>query len=475
MTLRFLLVLLVLCAPAVLPTFAIVGPRPVAVPLLLPFGSLLAAISAVLAVASRTSMVPWLVVVDVAATAAAAALLLRARQNAPWSRAGEAGGGLSALLVAAGAMLVGLLPLRHTVLDWDARSIWLLHARLLDAGGSTYVHALQSSLFGFSHPDYPPLAPATVAVAWKVGGSAGYRVGQVVLALLGACLLVVAAWLVGRRARGRLAAVSSPVLAGLFAFAALGATTVFLTDGYADVVAAAAATVAALALLAEPATPTFAALGLAAAVMAALTKDEGLVAALLVVALWVARLLRSHRQERRLLAAGVATGVAMVMWPLVVAALGGPAGSAFSAPGPAASTPRGTRLRDAISGVHDLVPMWWLVLGAVVLAGIAVATRPGRDRADPGAADAEGRAAPLGWLAALVVLYLAALVVTYTVGTAPITWWIYTSIFRVTILARLLMYAAAAIAVALVLDTAAASDEVDDDAEGATQKVPVTP
>ena len=471
-SLRFLLVLLVLCGPALLPTLALVGLRPVAVPLVLPVGALQAAVAGVLAVATRASLVPWLIAVDVAANAAAI-LVLRPRPDsaAALGRAADAAGGLTSLLVAAGAMVAGLLPLRHTILDWDSRSIWMLHARLLDAGGSSYVHALQNNVYGFSHPDYPPLVPSTVAVAWKVWGSPSYRIGQVVLALVGACLVVVAAWLVGRRCRGRFAPVLAPALAGLFALAAIGASSAYLTDGYADVIAAAAATVAALALLAEAPTPAFVGLGVGAAVMAALTKDEGLVAALIVVGLWVLRLLLRHREQRRLQATGVAAGVVIVVWPLLAAALGGPTGSVLNAPGPTPPpTARGTRLHDAFSGVHAQIPVWWIVAIAVVLATVVLATRPDAD----GPAAAEGRAAPLGWLAAFIALDLAALLLTYTVGTAPISWWLFTSVFRVTILARFLLYAAAATAVALVLDTTQATSAVDD-SEGATQKVPVTP
>jgi hypothetical protein len=468
--LHLALVMVVLCAPAVLPTLAVVGPTPVSVPLLLPVGTLWAALAGEAAVATRTSIVPWLVAVDLVANVAAGASLWSRRAGFFAERRRDTAGGLSSLLVAAAAMVVGLLPLRHTVLDWDARSIWMLHARLLDAGGATYVHALQNSAYGFSHPDYPPLVPATVAVAWKVWGSPSYRVAQVVVALVGACLIVTASWLVGRRARGRYAPFLAPALSGLFALAAIGASSAYLTDGYADVVAAAAATVAALALLAEPPTPAMAGLGVAAALVAGLTKDEGLVAALIIVVLWLARLVVSHRSERRQQAVAVAAGVGIVVWPVLAAALGGPAVSVLNAPGSAPPpTARGTRLHEAFTGVRSQLPMWWLVAAALIVVAVVVATRAGGEEGTR-----EGPGAPLAWLSALIVLDLAALLVTYTVGSAPMAWWLATSVYRVTILARLLLYAAAATAVALALGATRVAAAADDPATE-TQKVPATP
>lgn len=463
---RWMLVLLVLCGPAALPTLAIVGARPVAVPLLLPAGSLLAAIAGVAAVATRTSLVAWVVVVDVAAVAASV-VVMRRRVVIGRRHGGDTRGGLGPLLAGAAVMVAGLLPLRHTVLDWDARSIWMLHARLFDAGGASYVHALQNGAYAFSHPDYPPLVPATVALAWKVWGSPSYRVGQVMPALVAASLFVVAGWLVARRVRGREAAWVAPALAASFAFAAIGATDGYLTDGYADVVAAAAATVAALALLAEPPSTSYAGLGVTAALIAALTKDEGLVAALVVVALWLARLLL-QRHYRRLRLVAVGTGAAMLVWPLLVAALGGPSGSVLDAPDSgAASTSRLTRLHDAFSALRDQVPVLWLV-AVVALLALAARWARRRDRVRP----VRG-AASLGWLGAFVLLDLVALLVTYTVGRAPIVWWLNTSVSRVTILARLLLYASAALAIAIAIDRGP-SDRSLDDPERAAEKVSVT-
>src|SRR5436190_1462720 len=116
-----------------------------------------------------------------------------------------------------------------------------LHARLVDGGGHTYVAAMHNGAYSFSHMEYPLLAPGAVADAWRVAGSRDYRLGQVLIGLLGASLLVVAGSLGGRVARGRWRTPIGAALAVAVVLAAFGASGPYASDGYVDLAAAAAA------------------------------------------------------------------------------------------------------------------------------------------------------------------------------------------------------------------------------------------
>jgi len=53
--------------------------------------------------------------------------------------------------------------------DWDAWSIWNLHARYLYRGGEHWT-SLFSPALNWSHPDYPLLLPASVMRSWVFAG-----------------------------------------------------------------------------------------------------------------------------------------------------------------------------------------------------------------------------------------------------------------------------------------------------------------
>jgi hypothetical protein len=76
----------------------------------------------------------------------------------------------SVLLLPAGGLVAFATVLRPPV-AWDARSIWWFHAKWFAQGGAAVVDAMRNPAFSFSHPDYPPFAPATNAAAWRVDGT----------------------------------------------------------------------------------------------------------------------------------------------------------------------------------------------------------------------------------------------------------------------------------------------------------------
>jgi hypothetical protein len=61
--------------------------------------------------------------------------------------------------------------LAEPLIDWDARSIWFFHAKMIYVAGSINQSAgWQHPSVGFSHPDYPILVPALAAQVAQVTG-----------------------------------------------------------------------------------------------------------------------------------------------------------------------------------------------------------------------------------------------------------------------------------------------------------------
>jgi hypothetical protein len=199
--------------------------------------------------------------------------------------------------------------------QWDAWSIWNLRARMLFRGGEEWRVAF-SNLLPWSHPDYPLLIPAAIALCWSLAGAESIEVPAAVAFLFtfGALGVLVATI---RIVRGG----SSAMLAGIL----LASTPAWLRLGaseYADVPLAffIVSTLALFALQDRfPASVRYSALAGATAGLAAWTKNEGL---LFVGAVALARLLavaffgRSNPSLRQLpaFAAGLAPVLAVVIY-----------------------------------------------------------------------------------------------------------------------------------------------------------------
>lgn len=87
-------------------------------------------------------------------------------------------------------LLCGRVP---APLAWDARSIWLFHASWFMAPirDLQAVYSLESLVF--SHPDYPPLGPASIATLWQLAFRDEHlRMGVILLAALPIFLLALA-------------------------------------------------------------------------------------------------------------------------------------------------------------------------------------------------------------------------------------------------------------------------------------------
>jgi hypothetical protein len=199
--------------------------------------------------------------------------------------------------------------------EWDAWSIWNLHARLLYRSGELWKHAFSSQL-AWSHPDYPLLVPGMIAMSWTLAHSDStlapiavaflftFGAAGTLIATLGVLRGKAQAWLGGA------------LLLGTVAFVEIGAMQ------YADVPLS-FFIVATLALLClqdrYPSDARFTILAGLTAGLAAWTKNEGL---LFVLAIVVARAVAMFRFGSRTAiarqAGALATGLA---FPLAVVAL----------------------------------------------------------------------------------------------------------------------------------------------------------
>lgn len=359
------LALALLAAAGALPVVALVGLRPLSVPLAPLGGAVLAALAATGCLVLGGSILGWFVVLGVLAGATVVIVWVSRPGTQPWARdlatgsTGQgpvAGGGrldrfipwlgAGAVTAAAAASLVAL---RARSVGFDARSIWLLHGRWFAAGHDVALPALRNPAVPFAHASYPPLIGGAVAVSWLVTGNRSDELGVVVIALLNACAVVAAAWAaveIGRRCGGRVAehhahhgtepgrgrleapAVAGILVATLLVLVAFGVAGPFATDGYADLLWAASATGAvAFGLVLPGRGPDLAAAAVLLAV-AGLTKNEGIATAMVIVVLITARVARATRLGRpgevpwRPLAAGAAGLVALGVWPVLMVLLG---------------------------------------------------------------------------------------------------------------------------------------------------------
>jgi hypothetical protein len=382
----------------------------------------------------------WLLVVTVAAWLVAVALIRRPR--APLPSLGPVD-----LVVMYGPLLLPALLVRRPPVAWDARSIWWFHAAWVDGGGAAFRDALGNPAFVFSHPDYPPFAPATVAGAWAVTPGSGLWVAQAVTTVLTLSAVAVLAYAVRH-----LVPTVSPWIARLAALAVgLGLWSVAeygIAGGYVDHLCAAALAAAVVLLFVggsvvapgrrtpEPdASVASGSLALAVVLLsvAALTKNEGLVGVGIVALLFT---VRARAELRR--AAWVWVPVAVgVLWSVVA--------RVFGAASDLSSSPRIGQLRSG-----DLTPLervgptlsklggqvGWVVAGAAVVSLVGAVTL-GRRRRSLGLVG-------IGWPWLVMAIYTAALVGTYVISPYDLQWHLLTSVDRVGVLLVLVALATTA-------------------------------
>lgn len=442
-----------------LPVWQIAGRRPVAIFLVPLFGMLLAGIAGGLTVVVAGGVLRWFVALAVAANAAALASWHARREEGDSGRPrathplaqppgfGGAGGVLG-VVVLLGAVAFGLRALARPRIGFDARSIWLVHARWILEGHRIARAALSNPALPFAHSSYPPLSGGMVALAWTVTASRSLRLGVVLIALATACAvgaagsaLLEAALGASRRLRSSGSGRASSVVVGVvgilasggLCLGAYGIAGASATNGYVDLLWSACATAGAgFGLL----LPLGGSNGRVAALLIAfgvLTKNEGIAAGAILVVLMYLRGLRdqtrtgegaaSEHPLRRgaLHAVGLA---AIVAWPAIMLGLHALLDPDLSGPRHG-SMP--SRLDATLRSFGDHLHLAGAALVVAALGGVVLR----HAWKDSGFGDDR-----LVWLIGLGEL--AATALFYTVGTTEIQFWLATSVDRTTIFANLL-------------------------------------
>lgn len=496
-----------LAASGALPAWRIAGRRPVTLFLAPLAGAVLAGVSGGLTVLVAGSILRWFVALAVAANAAALASLLAHREERrsaglqpPAPGQGSAGGyarapgpslglpggmgspfgmgGLAGLLAVVAAVSWGLSSLVRPRIGFDARGIWLLHARWMLEGHGVARAALANTALPFAHSSYPPLAGGMVALVWTVTSTHTLRLGEVMIALCSACAVAAAGCMIveagtsgaarlrdggAGRLAGLLVAAVGVLAGGAWCLAAYGVAGASATNGYVDLLWSAAAVGAAGYGLLLPASRSSLYVSALLVAVAALTKNEGIAAsAVLVVLLYLrysffrgdgfqedgspARLSSGGQAPaqvsgggqvpvaapgggrlpdllRRLVPACIGLA-AVVAWPASMLALG-------ALPDPDLNgRPHGslwTRMDATARGMADHLH----VAGIALALGIVGAALLGRARRRMGLGDDR-----LVW--ALGGAEVLATGIFYVAGTTQIQFWLATSVDRTTIFANVL-------------------------------------
>lgn len=147
-------------------------------------------------------------------------------------------------------IVIFVVALPAATIDWDARSIWYFHASWLNGPASVYLDAQRASELAFSHPNYPLLGSASMAVTWCLtGGAVNLTLASQVIGLM----TILTTALAGSVTLKRLAPRTNPLVAGLAFALLLGAmlntALGLLARGYMDSLQAAAVTAVAALLL----------------------------------------------------------------------------------------------------------------------------------------------------------------------------------------------------------------------------------
>jgi len=455
--------ILVLAAAGVVPVAVAVGPRWVVVPLAPLGGALLAALAATASLSVGAPLLAWFVGLAAGAAVVAVVHTVRSgpgpwavarRQRGPWDRHRVAG--LVGFVVVVAACAWSLRGLRSPTVGFDARALWVMRPGWFLQSHAQLLVDLRTRGLVLTQSAYPPLVSAATAVAWRVTGVHTARLGVTTVALLNTCALAAAALALvecGRSAADRLARpvdgideidevdpvdgvvdgadrkapwapmVVGVVAAGLVVAVAAGVCEPFLTNGYADPIWSLAAVGAAAYGLQSTDDRANRAATVVLVLVAGLSKNEGLVTALALVALVAARSIgvpgiRGDRRRWRVpLGVAAAEVAVLAWWPLAMHAIGARgASSTFTT-----SNGAGSRMSAVVHGMSPYLHVLVLavplsVVGGLVLSAVRRRAGVGNDL--------------WAWLALAVgLLAVGGALVT---GTGAIVPWIRSTVHRIT-------------------------------------------
>ena len=321
--------------------------------------------------------------------------------------------------------------------EWDSRSIWWFHASWFYAGGATVRRGILEPLLSYSHPDYPPGVPAATATLWHVTQRGrDLWLAQSLTGVLTALAIagLATSLLVGRRDPVKLGAVSA------LSLAAVGLAAGAAAHGYVDVLCAALLVASLVGFMSLSDQRLALLVGGVTLAAAAVTKNEGLVFGVLVVAVAVG--FSAHKRLATAVTGLVALSPA-VAWQLAVRSTGAHIEGDVSPGGilHAGSSVFRSRFWEALRAVgHET----YLYLGpaAAVLALLLVLARlePARSRL------------VRKELRLVVVLVLAAFLTAfgiagiYAIGIRDVAWWVASSLVRVSATPKLFALTALAVA-----------------------------
>ena len=450
-----------LAVPGLIPALVAARRSPVMVFLAPLIGAAMAAIAAEIELGVGGSLLTCYLPVVLVVNAAAVSWWLAAGRHWRWPNP-PLGWSALTVLVMAGALVYPLLPLRVPTIGWDANSIWLTHSLMVAGGHHTLLTGLRNPADFFDNPDYPPLVPAAGALELLRFGPASLHSAVVMTELLTACAVAAVGCLIAMSVRsGTIARLCAVAAGGVVCLAAYGISYPYAVIGYTDALWAAAAVAAVICGLVLPRAPGYLLLAWTFAVVASLTKNEGLTTALVILVLIAFRYKPLGRRAPGRRRAHSAPGLVAKAWHasrqwvarvgyVLVPAIPGLASAAIA---------RHVGLQNEFFIKRPVGETFWYRAGATE-AGMA-----GHLAIAPAAAGVliigacflrtDRRRAGLGNPAWLWLACLASLIVifaTYAVGQLEIHTWLLTSVARTTIFAQLVLCADIALWLVLAVD-----------------------
>jgi hypothetical protein len=382
-----------------------------------------------------------------------------------------------------------LTALRAQMFGWDANSIWLTHTLMVYGGHHDLLTGLQNVAYQFSNPDYPPLVPASGALAFEFFGLGNLHLSPEMTTLLSACALgVVGAGIAatgtgldasaprtgaaaaaargGTRPPARIIAVIAGGAICVVGFAVSGDYAVM---GYTDLLWAAFGAAAVIWGLVLPRSAQ--ALGVAwiCAAAASLTKNEGLTTAVVIIVLIALRYrplalrglgVRDWAERAAFVLVPALPGLA---WAGVIRHIG--VHDAFF------NSPSGEttlyRAQATVAGMYAHLHVAPVAL-ALLLAG-ALFLRGDRTRA---------RFGNPAWLWIACLGSLAIIFVTYLIGGLEIHSWLANSVNRTTIFAQVVLYSEVAVWLVIAVEAAfawLAGEVPEPDSSGAGERLSEVP
>ena len=454
----------VLYLSALVPSIAVSGVRPVTLFLAPLIGSLIAGFAAAFELAVGGAFIFWFLVIAI--LLCLVSIVVRVALLDPGDRQGRSRGMWRMLhvdeewrsvwpwvttFVIVGAVVWPLHAFQVPIDGGDARVIWTLHSLFIYGGHHTYLAALKNPQYAFSNPGYPPLVSASGALGFVIYNASDYHLATSVTVILNACALgVVACGIALVPGKGappwvRVVAVGAGAGVCLIGF---GVNEPYAVAGYADLLWAASALAATIYGLLLPRSSSHFAIGWIGATVAALTKNEGLAVALVIMLLMSIRyipassrfvVMHAGRPERRfelrvratlmvwLPRAGLwlAMAAPSLLWPLLMKYEG--IGSDFFG---SSDQSIGERFQPTISAIADNLHILPVAAAVAIVGGLTL--RRARAQIGLGASV---------WIWIVIAWSLIALAGTYVFGALPIPWWLMNSVNRTTVFAQIALYA----------------------------------